>query len=465
MIRFISIVLCFTFTTSLTAEESILDHYINIGLNSNLALKQQEFSLEQSMKALKEARGMYLPSLTLLSRYSRAGGGRTIEFPVGTIVNPIYETLNEILVGLGQNPKPFPVIPDQTIPFLREEEQETKIRLVQPIFQPRIYHNASLKSNLKDVQFYETTIFKRVLIKDIKIAYFNYLRAYYVIQLFTETQSLLQENLRVSEVLYDAQKVTRDAVYRAEAEIGFVEQNILEAKNNLDLSRSYLNFLLNRSLQDSVVVDESILGIKKYTFTLDTARVLALKNREEINQLRSAIEASQDNRKIVRSNYIPGLSAVVDYGIQGESYEFSGRDDYWMASLVFEWNIFRGFQDQARSESATLQIRKLETRLLELKQQLKLQVRSAYNNFMLAQKQIEVTNKQAQSSESSFKIVNKKYSEGMAAMIEFLDARSNMTRAQINRLLANYEYHRSFAELERVIAYYTINESEGNYED
>ena len=84
---------------------------------------------------------------------------------------------------------------------------------------------------------------------------------------------------------------------------------------------------------------------------------------------------------------------------------------------------------------------------------------------MLAQKQIEVTKKQAQSSEASFKIINKKYSEGMAAMVEFLDARSNMTRAQINRLLANYEYHRSFAELERVIAYYTLNESEENYED
>jgi outer membrane protein TolC len=113
---------------SVFAKETVLDQYIKMGLESNLALTQEKYSLEQSTKALKEARGMFFPSLTLHSRYTQAGGGRTIEFPVGTIVNPIYQTLNEILEALGQDPKPFPVIPDEIIPFLRTEEQETKLK-------------------------------------------------------------------------------------------------------------------------------------------------------------------------------------------------------------------------------------------------------------------------------------------------------------------------------------------------
>ncbi len=450
---------------NLSANDTILDQYIRIGLQSNLALKQQEYSFEQSLQALKEARGLYFPSITLLSRYTRAGGGRTIEFPVGDLVNPVYQTLNEILVALGQDPKPFPYIPNESIPFLRREEQETKFRLIQPLFQPAIFYNYALKANLADIQELETTIYKRELIKEIKIAYFNYLRAYYVIDLFSETELLLKENLRVSESLYSAQKVTRDAVYRSDAELSRNEQRLMESKNNLDLSRSYLNFLLNRPLTVAIEVDTSILKIQNYNFPFDTAYTFALNNREEIVQLQEAIHAADNNRKISKSNYFPGLSVVADYGYQGEKFEFSDQDSYWMASLVLEWNLFRGFQDQARIEQFTLETRKMEVKLLELKNQLELQVRDIYNRFMLAQKRIDVANKQMVSSQESFSIINKKYKQGMVALIEFLDARNNMTNSQINQILANYDYHARFAELERVTSYYKLNQTDENHED
>jgi outer membrane protein len=275
----------------------------------------------------------------------------------------------------------------------------------------------------------------------------------------------LQENFRVSEKLYSTQKVTRDAVYRAEAELSTMTQNILEAENNLDLSRSYLNFLLNRTLDDSVTIDKSILQVKNYDIALDSAHAFAQDHREDINQLESAIEVTQNRKSIVKSNFAPGLSAVVDYGFQGESYKFSPDDDYWMASLVLEWNIFRGFQDQARMEQAAIETKKLEARLEELKNQLRLQVRQAYNEFMLAHKKIEVAEQRKRSSEFSFEIINKKYQQGMAAMIEFLDARSNLTQAQINLILANYDYHRSYAELERVTSYYKLSDMEKDDEE
>jgi outer membrane protein TolC len=156
---------------------------------------------------------------------------------------------------------------------------------------------------------------------------------------------------------------------------------------------------------------------------------------------------------------------VADYGFQGPKYQFYEDDAYWMASMVFEWNLFRGLQDQAKIEQAALEMRKMQVKLQELKMQLELQVRDVYNRFMLSQKKIEVANKLALSSEKSYEIVNKKYNEGMAALIEFLDARNNMTNSQINRILANYDYHASFAELERVTSYYKLNNTEENHDD
>ncbi len=152
-------------------QENPLEQYIQIGLESNLALKQQEFSLEQSIEVLNEARGKYFPSIDIGARYTRAGGGREIIIPIGDLVNPIYQTLNQLLIAEGLPPA-FPEdIPNETIPFIREKEHETRIRLVQPLFQPAIWSNYGLKSDLNEIEKLRTRMYKRRLVNEIKRAY------------------------------------------------------------------------------------------------------------------------------------------------------------------------------------------------------------------------------------------------------------------------------------------------------
>ena len=76
--------------------EAPLDSYLAQGLKSNLALQQQAFQFQKSLEALKEAKGMFYPTLTLSGRYSRAGGGRMIEIPIGDMMNPLNASLNQL---------------------------------------------------------------------------------------------------------------------------------------------------------------------------------------------------------------------------------------------------------------------------------------------------------------------------------------------------------------------------------
>ena len=125
----------------LFAQENPIENYIRMGLKSNLALKQKEFNLQKSMEALNEAYGLLFPSIALQARYSRAGGGREFTIPVGDFVNPVYKSLNEILISQGLNAR-FPEdVPNQKIPFLREKEHDTRLRLIQPLLQPAIWNN------------------------------------------------------------------------------------------------------------------------------------------------------------------------------------------------------------------------------------------------------------------------------------------------------------------------------------
>ncbi len=440
------------------AQVNVLDQYILEGLENNLALIQQEFSYQKSVRALDEARGLFFPSVNILARYTRADGGREIVVPVNSFVSPIYDSLNDLFENLGLPPADFPTLPDQTIPFLREKEHESKMRLVQPLFQLGIYHNYHLRKDLSEMQSLATAIYKRDLIRNIKQAYFNYAQALYAVDIFKQTREVLAENLRVSERLYAAQKVTRDAVYRAEAELSAVEQQQLGVQNRLQQSCSYFNFLLNRPLDSEIIFDESTLELPIRDFTFEEATRFALAHREELVQLRTGIEAAGESRSISKSAYFPGVNAVVDYGFQGEEYRFDKDHDFWTASVVLEWNIFNGLQDKARVAQATLEQRRLETQLTELNKQIELEIRQTYDNFKIAQKKIEVAEKQLVSARASFELIQKKYQQGAANLIEFLDARSNFTGAEISRLIAYYDYYASYAQLERSTAYYNLAE-------
>src|SRR6186713_3523802 len=116
---------------------AVIDEYVREGLASNLSLKAQSLEVERATAALDEARARYFPDVGLAARYSRSEGGRTIDLPLGQALNPAYQTLNDLLVAQGQQPQ-FPVVRDETIAFLRETEQDTRITLRMPLIQPAI---------------------------------------------------------------------------------------------------------------------------------------------------------------------------------------------------------------------------------------------------------------------------------------------------------------------------------------
>jgi len=64
--------------------------YVAEALANNLGLAGQALDVEQARSRLAEVRGALQPRLDLMARYSRADGGRTIDFPTGDLLNGAY---------------------------------------------------------------------------------------------------------------------------------------------------------------------------------------------------------------------------------------------------------------------------------------------------------------------------------------------------------------------------------------
>ena len=121
-----TLLLIFTICVSIAspAQDTVLTQYINTGLENNIALQRKYDSLEISLLALRASRGLFYPDLSFNARYSVAEGGRMIDFPVGDLLNPVYQTLNELTQR-----QQFPAVTNMQFPVSRPTEQETKLSL------------------------------------------------------------------------------------------------------------------------------------------------------------------------------------------------------------------------------------------------------------------------------------------------------------------------------------------------
>ena len=428
--------------------------YVRTGLENNLALQQKNASYEKSIYAVKEARRMFYPGISFNARYSFADGGRVIKMPLGDMLNPVYSTLNALTGSTA-----FPQIENEEFEFFRPREHETKIQLIQPLFNSGLHYNYKIRNELLRAQHVDVDMYERYLVSEIKKAYFNYLQTLRLVELAFDTRELLEENLRVSNKLLENQKVTLDIVFRSRAELAKADQFIAEAEKNREIAKAYFNFLLNRPFENPIydpvkTLDNIIVS------DLDNAGDQAVSQREELDLLDHYLAVSEYNRKVKKAQNHPMLMAAVDYGFQGTKYRFTPDYDFMIASFVLRWDVFSGFQNRARIKQAAIDTDLLKQQKQEAEQQIRLEVTNAFYDLKAAVESVRSSENESIHSQKAFKMVDRKYREGMASLIEHIDARTSMTNAEKKWIIARFDLQVKLAEYERATASFDFSELE-----
>jgi outer membrane protein len=419
--------------------EEVAAQYVADALQSNLALRGQTLEVERAELALQSARARFFPEVSLQSRYTRADGGRTIEFPLGTVLNPAYQTLNELLVAGGQAPR-FAPLPNINFPFQRAEEQDTRVSLRQPIYQPAIPAARLAQQELLRSSEAGQQALTRQLQRDVQVGYLQWLKAQRARQVLVATLEVLNENLRVNDSLLRNGRITEDQVLRARTELLNVTQQLREADNAIAQARSYVNFLRNQPLA-SHLEDARVNADDLQPAAERTAE------RPELVALDAMAAAAEAQQRAVRSALLPTLALGIDAGTQGESWQFGRGYNYLAASLVFNWKLFDGGASRADAARARLGARQARLQKEGLAQQLALEQQQAEDRLAASQDSLTTALQRSAAANAALRIAQRKRDAGTINQVEFLDARSAHTAAELGLNLTRFELLQRRVEL------------------
>ena len=433
-------------TVGTRTPSTVIDGYIREALRANLGLAQDALDEERTSAAVREARAVRLPTLAFTTRRSETSGA----LDLGDLVNPAYRALNQ-LTGTST----FPTDVGLTLPFA----QETRLRLAQPIFQPAIGAGIRAASAARDAQTAGTRAAARRLAAEVQTSYWAIASADKVAELYRATLPLVDENVRVNERLLANGVVTPEAVLRARAERSEVIQQLAQAEQQQAAARRVFNLLLDRRFDAAVTMPhDSTLGAADSTlgFTLDELVRRALAAREEIRQAESAITAATAQEKVATAAFLPSVAVALDYGVQGNTYEFDRDHDALAASLVLEWNVFNGGRDEARRQQAAIGTSRARVARREAERRVELDVRQTYDALQVATAAIGTARDRAAAARRGFELVARRHAEGLASQLEYMDARTAHTRAELNLIVTQQTRAVRAADLERAAALRTI---------
>jgi outer membrane protein len=438
-------VICIIWMSMVVNAQGSLEKYIEAGLKNNLVLQEKNISLESALNALKTADRLFFPSVDFQGDYQSGDGGRSISFPVGDMLNPVYRTLNQMTSGNA-----FPAISNVETNFFPQNYYDMKVRTSLPVINCDLIYNREIRKQQITMQEYDVEIYKSELTKNIQVAYYTYLSAVKSIEIYDGALSLACEARRMNQSLLDNGKSLKAYVLRSESEIQSLEAKRTSALQQMKNAQMYFNFILNAGQDEAidtsnaVSVDQRI--VDQYLFNKAT-----IDNRTELKALDQSASIRQTILKMNKAYWVPKLNGFLDLGSQASDWKFNNQSKYYFFGFQLNFPLFSAGKNRIRIKQSELD---LKTQLINnnyTHMQIQLSADMARNSLLASYRNYSASIKQLDAATDYNRLIEKGYKEGINSFIETIDARNQLTTASLQLVINKYQLMSAIATYEREI--------------
>lgn len=430
-----------------TAKPLSLQECIETTLKQSVLIRAAREGVLGAEAQQKEAFTGFLPKLSTSYSYSRLNTEPTVTSPSTTMTLP--------------PPIGSVTVQSNTFPVGTKDNYNWFLEARQPLFAGGgILANYEANRLAADIARLEEVATVQDIVRDVKVSYFNILKAEKVLVVARQSVEQLTAHRDTAQRFFDVGLIPRNDLLYAEVELANSRQFLVRAKNGVELAKTKLNTLLRREISTPVRI-EDILHTLPYEKGLEACMGEALENRPEIRSHLLRVEQARSIVKLLKSEYYPNVSLVGHYARYGDTPGLAGSpykpQENWTILALANWNFWEWGKTKYRVDSGRSRENQAAHILTHLRDQIALEVKNAFLLLHEAETQIQVTRKAIEQSEENYRINSERYREQVGTATEVIDAQTILTKARSDYFNALGDINIGRANLERAMGSVKFN--------
>ncbi|HEV8339014.1 MAG TPA: TolC family protein [bacterium] len=400
-----------------------------VALQNNLQLRAAAFEVAVAEAQLAQARGARMPQVVVSGSYTRQGlPGQTLSFP-----NPFG---------------PVPPVITFTIPPPDPNLLALRLALQFPLYTGgRLESQIVLaEANLRGAR----AVFERIKEQIVFAAQQTYLQALLGqenVAAAARARESAAENLRVARARVQSGAAPQFDVVQAEVTVARAEQSALAAETSVRSAHADLNALLNLPLDAPIAPADTLAPQPVDGMVLD-AIARALRDRPELVEVRSRMEAARASIELAASGGRPSLTLSAGYDLSGSSP--ASMDSGWSVTLGVTLLISDGGVTRERIREAELRLAQLRVLEARTRQTVELEVRQAWLSQEQAAGQLDLAAKAVEQAREAARLAAVRYQAGVGTSLEVISAQTVLAEAELG--LASARFGQNLARLRILLA-------------
>ncbi len=281
-------------------------------------------------------------------------------------------------------------------------------------------------------------------------AYYGAIQARGYLRIAGETLEQLRENKRVVERMYEVGMVPRNDLLRSEVALARGEQDLQRAEDGVRLAYVGLRVVMDLASDTPVEVADTV-GVPAFEMPLSDCLEKALQTRPDMLRAEKGLTVAGKGVKAAAGSLLPRLGAAFQYERQSEETAFSGDKDTWRLVASASFDLPLGLGNVATVEEARARQLEARERVRGLRRVVELDVEAAYSRLNVARKGLTFAERQLESAQENYRLVQRRFQEGEATHLDLLDAQTQLTTAKVNDLNTRVDYRHALALLTRAM--------------
>ena len=266
------------------------------------------------------------------------------------------------------------------------------------------------------------------------------------------------QSLQDAEALERAGVGTRFAVLQAQANLANEQQQLSVARRDQRVAQRRLAEILNIRQTANLTAADPVEQAGSWRLSLEESIVQAFRNRPELEQQLVQRDISKQERRSIKAARLPQLSVGGTYNVVGQDPDNPGRfvprgwaDGYSLQARL-TWSIFDGGAANARVRQRDAEITIAESRFDQLRNQVRREVEQAYFGLESSFENIETSEAGVLQSREALRLARLRFQAGVGTQTDVIQAETELTRAERNRLSAIVSYNLGLSSLQRAVS-------------